>query len=48
MPACTGNPFNADPVADFQMRGLSSRTELDYFTDTLVATYLACWSGVWE
>ena len=48
MPACTGNPFDTDSVADFQIRGLGPWSEFDYFADSLVAAYLAWLGWEWE
>lgn len=46
MSACTGNPFDADSVSNFEVRGLGARAEFDYPADSLVAAHLA-WLG-WE
>lgn len=46
--ACTGNPLDADAVADFQAGGLGACTELDDLAHALVATYLSRLGGKWK
>jgi hypothetical protein len=46
--ASAGNPFDTDPIANLQTRGLGARTELDDLADTFVTSNLTGLSWVWE
>ena len=48
IPASTGNPFDADSIADFQTGRLGACTELDDLADTFVTSNLTGLSWVWE